>query len=321
MIVTVTPNPAVDRTLFVDAWDPGQVMRAGSRLVEPSGKGVNVAMALHGHGHAASAVLPAGGAGGEQLVGLLRAAGLPHLAVPIAGETRTNVTVVEDSGRDSKINEPGPALTREEWEELLSVSVHAATGCTWLAACGSLSPGVPTDFYARLVVQAHHAGCRVAVDTSGLALREAILVRPDLIKPNVSELAEVLGVRLETFADVIDAARQVRSMGVSQVLVSLGPDGVLHVGSDGVLHGDVHVARVESTVGAGDAALAGFLSASADPRTGVAAALRWSAAAVQTRGTLLVERAEGPDPGLSEVVPPDRRLRRGATPGAGSAPP
>jgi 1-phosphofructokinase len=308
MIVTVTPNPSVDRTLFVDAWSAGHVMRASTRLVEPSGKGVNVAIALHRHGHDSLAVLPVGGSAGEHLVALMDHVGIAYVAVPIGGETRTNVTIVEAQGRDSKVNETGPTLSTAESEALLGAALEAASRAEWLAACGSLPPGLPVDYFARVVSSVGARGGRVAVDTSGPALASAVDAGPQLIKPNVGELAELVGTSLDTFADVVDAAQQVRSRGVSQVLVSLGPDGVLHVGPDGVLHGTVTVAQVESTVGAGDAALAGFLSASHDTRSAVAAALSWSGAAVATRGTLATGDLHDPRPTLSEVVPLRRRL-------------
>jgi 1-phosphofructokinase len=310
MIVTVTPNPSVDRTLFVDAWSPGRVMRASGRMVEPSGKGVNVAIALHRHGHDSLAVLPVGGSTGEQLLALLDHVGLAYVPVSIGGEIRTNVTIVEASGQDSKVNESGPELSDAESEALLAATLDAASRGDWLAACGSLPPGVPVDYFARIVSAVRVQGGRVAVDTSGPALVAAIDAGPELVKPNAGELAEVVGAELETFADVVDAAQQVRSRGVAQVLVSLGPDGVIHVGPQGVLHGAVTVDQVESTVGAGDAALAGFLSAGPDPRAAVVAALRWSGAAVATRGTLVSGYLAGPSPTLSDVVPLHRQLNR-----------
>ena len=311
MIVTVTPNPSVDRTLFVDTWSPGQVMRASGRLVEPSGKGVNVTIALHRHGHDTLAVLPIGGSSGEQLVALMDHVGIAYVAVPIGGEIRTNVTIVERSGRDSKVNESGPTLSGAESEALLRATLDAVSRGEWLAACGSIPPGLHDDYFARIVSAVRARGGRVAVDTSGPALVSAVDAGPELIKPNVGELAEVVGASLETFADVVEAAQQVRSRGVSQVLVSLGPDGVLHVGPEGVLHGTVTVGQVVSTVGAGDAALAGFLSASHDTRSAVVAALSWSGAAVGTRGTLVSGDLIGPRPTLSEIVPMHRRLHPG----------
>ncbi len=316
MIVTITPNPSVDRTLFVDGWRPGQVMRATARLVEPSGKGVNVAIALHRHGHEAVAVLPVGGTTGAQLVALLTEAGVTYDAVAVEGEVRTNVTVVEASGRDSKVNEPGPTLSAVEVDALVVAALRRVGPSDWLVACGSLPPGVLHDFFARLVSEARGIGARVAVDTSGPALARAIDGGPELVKPNAGELADVVGAQLETFADVVDAAQLVRARGVAQVLVSLGPDGLLHVGPDGVLHGSVGVAEVVSTVGAGDAALAGFLSGGGDVRASVVAALRWSGAAVGTRGTLVTGDLTGPDPSISAVVPLRRRLLSPVAPGS-----
>jgi len=236
--------------------------------------------------------------------------GIAYVPVPIEGEIRTNVTIVESSGVDSKVNESGPTLSAAESEALLAATLEAAPRGEWLAACGSLPPGLDVDYFARIVSAVRAQGGRVAVDTSGPALVAAIDAGAELVKPNATELAEVVGAELETFADVVDAAQQVRSRGVAQVLVSLGPDGVIHVGPDGVLHGAVTVGLVESTVGAGDAALAGFLSAGPDTRAAVVAALAWSGAAVGTRGTLVSGDLTGPAPTISDIVPLHRPLNR-----------
>ena len=114
MIVTLTPNPSLDRTLFLDNFTRGALNRCTATLAEPSGKGINVAMALHRHGVPVLAVLPIGGPAAEQLVQLLDTAGLPYRAVTITGTIRTNVSIIEADGTSSKINEPGPTLTSEE---------------------------------------------------------------------------------------------------------------------------------------------------------------------------------------------------------------
>src|SRR4249920_661842 len=114
MIVTLTPNPSLDRSLFLDTFTRGAVNRCTATFLEPSGKGVNVALALRSHGVPVLALLPIGGPAGEQLVQLLDAAGLPYRTVMIAGTVRTNVSMIEADGTTSKINEPGPTLTSEE---------------------------------------------------------------------------------------------------------------------------------------------------------------------------------------------------------------
>lgn len=270
MIVTLTPNPAVDRTLAVPALVRGEVLRAAAPVVEASGKGVNVAKALLVNGHAAKAVLPAD----DQLLELLRTAGVPCEVARIGGAVRTNVSLLEPDGTVTKVNEPGPALSSEDRRRLLSMTL--AAGGSVIAASGSLPPGLPVDFYAELVERSDRP---VAVDTSGLALKAVIGARPWLIKPNLDELTELVGQRPQTLADVVSAAEALRSKGPQAVLVSLGGDGAVLVDGTGARHGEAVVDRPRNTVGAGDALLAGFLAG------GLTEALAYAAAAVRHVGT------------------------------------
>jgi 1-phosphofructokinase family hexose kinase len=267
MIITVTPNPAVDRTVAVPALVRGEVLRASAPVVEASGKGVNVAKALLANGHAAKAVLVSDG----QLAYLLRAAGVPFEAAMIDQAVRTNVSLLEPDGTVTKVNEPGPELSEEERRRLLDMTL--AAGGRLIAASGSLPPGVPSDFYAELVDQ---ATVRVAVDTSGPALKAVLPARPWLVKPNLDELAELVGRRPQTLADVVEAAHSIEA---ETVLVSLGVDGALLLGRNGAVHGEVVVDRPRNTVGAGDALLAGFLVG------GLGEALAYAAAAIRHVGT------------------------------------
>ncbi|GAB3973687.1 hypothetical protein GCM10029978_053560 [Actinoallomurus acanthiterrae] len=200
MIVTVTPNPSVDRTLTVERLEHGAVMRAGSSWSEPSGKGVNVALALCGHGYASRAVLPIGGVEGARLETMLRAAGLDYVAVPIDGEIRSNVSVLEPDGTVTKVNEPGPELSDAELKALIDAVVTIGERAEWIVGCGSLPVGAPAGFYAELVGAARRTPARIAVDGSGPPLAAVLAAGPDLIKPNVHELAEAAAGRSRPWA-------------------------------------------------------------------------------------------------------------------------
>jgi 1-phosphofructokinase len=286
MIATVTPNPSVDRTVFIESLRRGAVLRGLRGWSEPSGKGVNVALALVRHGYRAAAVLPIGGPAGAHLTEMLRHFSLDYRAVPVAGDVRINVSLVEPDGTVTKINESGPVLTSAEIEALISMALEVASNSTWFAGCGSLPRGVSADFYARLVTEARRRGGRIAVDTSGPALLEVLAAEPDLIKPNRDELAEVVGALPRTLGEVVEAAQELRARGAGTVLASLGADGVLLVDEDGVLYGTAEVEHVVSTVGAGDALLSGFLAGGGRGRDALDLGLRWAAAAVQHQGTL-----------------------------------
>ena len=193
MIVTVTLNPSLDRAVEVDALTRGEVIRATAAHLDPGGKGVNVSRALLANGVPSVAVLPCGGDEGGQLVRLLKAEGVEVLAVPITGRTRSNITLAEPDGTVTKVNEPGPAMYRAEFDEITDRVLTCAGSADWVVLCGSVPPGLPDDAYAQLCHRLRAAGIRVAVDTSGPALREAALAGANLLKPNRDELAEVVG--------------------------------------------------------------------------------------------------------------------------------
>lgn len=287
MILTVTPNPSVDRTVFLDTLLPGGVNRAGRSQTEPSGKGINVAMALAAHGSVTHAVLPTGGPTGDQLQRMLSAAGLSVTAVPIDGAVRSNISLTQTDGTVTKINEAGPTLTAAEVDTLTDAVVDRLDDADWLVCGGSLPAGAPEDLYARFTELAHRHGVQVAVDSSGAALAASLGAAPDLIKPNAGELALLTAATLRTLGDVVSAAEEVRRRGVGAVLASLGADGAVLVDDTGILYGRAAVPTVVSAVGAGDALLAGYLSAVEEPRRRrLATALQWAAAAVQHEGTL-----------------------------------
>jgi 1-phosphofructokinase family hexose kinase len=292
MIVTLTPNPSVDRTVQIPRLLRGEVLRATGGRVDPGGKGVNVARALLANGREALAVLPTGGREGDQLADLLAKEGVRAVGVPIRGTVRANITVAEPDGTVTKLNEPGPALPPDEVARLLSETVDAAVraGGSWVVGCGSLSPGTPDDLYARLARLARDRGLQVAIDTSGTPLAAVIDERPDLVKPNAEELAELSGGPLSTLGDVADAAGGLLARGVGAVLVSLGPHGALLVTPRGAALAQPPPVRVASTVGAGDATLAGFLAARtrgqpSDDASALAEAVAWGTAAVALPGT------------------------------------
>lgn len=181
-------------------------------------------------------------------------------AVSIAGLTRSNIAVVEPDGTLTKINAAGPELSARE-SALLLDTVRGSAGADWIACCGSLPPGLEDRWYAELVTRAREAGARVALDASGPALAAALPARPDVVKPNAAELAEAVGRPLATLGDAVKAAEELVGRGAGAVLASLGAQGQLLVTADGAHHGTAPVAAVRSDVGAGDAALAGFLTA------------------------------------------------------------
>jgi 1-phosphofructokinase len=313
VIVTLTANPSVDRTVEVDALIRGAVLRAKASRVDPGGKGVNVSRALAANGRKTCAVLPAGGWEGDQLAALLAPEGVPVALVPVGGSIRANVSVVEPDGTVTKLNEPGPTLTGGELEAVAVATVAAAADADadWVAIAGSLPPGAPVDLYARLTQRLAPLAVRVAVDTSGPPLLGALAAAPDLIKPNREELAEAAGRPVTTLGEAVAAAGELRRRGARAVLASLGADGALLVDDAGAVHGEAAVPRPRSAVGAGDAMLAGFLAGGGSGPEALAEALAWGAAATSLPGSRM-PRPGDLDPSAVRVstrIDPDRPLK------------
>jgi 1-phosphofructokinase len=305
MILTITLNPSLDRAIEIEELVRGTVIRAAHTRLDPGGKGVNVSRALLANGVRTRAFFPCGGDEGVHLVRLLQAEGVDLSTVLISGHTRSNVTLAEPDGTVTKINEPGPVLSEAEFEAVTEHVLAAAVGADWVVACGRVPPGLPESALPRLCQRLVAAGARLAVDTSGPDLRGAAKAGAALVKPNREELAEVVGASLLSMGDVVDAAKQLLSWGAGAVLASLGADGAVLVDADGVIAGDAPVSHPRSSVGAGDALLAGFLAAGARGPEALREALAWGAAAVSLPGS----RMPGPADLRRDAVrlrPPDQ---------------
>jgi 1-phosphofructokinase family hexose kinase len=300
MIVTVTLNPSLDRTLQVRRLCRGEVHRAAVSATDPGGKGVNVARCLSAHGHEVVAVLPVGGATGAAVAALLDEADVAHDLVEQGGRTRANVSVVEPDGTTTKINEPGTPLSAAELAAVVEAVSRRVGPGDWVVTAGSLPPGQDPHSYAEIGRAVRASGARWAVDTSGDALPTSLAAVPDLVKPNRRELEEAVGGRLDTVGAVVDAARGLLDRGVGTVLCSLGRDGAVLVRPEAALHAAAPEIRVRNTVGAGDSLLAGYLhgwAAEADAAHALRTGVAWAVAAVSTPGTGV------PAP---ELIHPDR---------------
>ena len=264
-VLTVTLNAAVDTTLLLPrALAVGASQTADEVLRLPGGKGVNVARVLHTLGLPVRATGLAGGPAAGIIVDGLAAEGIPADFLPISGPSRTNVALVDgrDIGADprvTEINEPGPTVTAEEGVRFLAHLTRLLPGVPAMVLCGSLPPGLPDDYYARLIVCARAAGVPVLLDTSGRALRPALAAGPLLIKPNEAETAGLIG-RAVQVAGAPALLPALRAMGAGAVALTLGAEGAILNTGAGTWRGRVAVARAVSPVGSGDAFLAGLLA-------------------------------------------------------------
>ncbi len=267
MILTLTPNPSLDRTIeLAGVLARGEVQRATAASQHPGGKGVNIVRALSASNIESLALLP--GDADDAVVRALSAENIPHLTLPIGAALRSNVAITEPDGTTTKVNEPGPELTPAQLAELLALTVEKSDGAAWLVLAGSLPPGVPADFYAHVIDAVRSAygtkAPKIAVDSSGAPLLESLRSAPDLIKPNGEELAELTGTSngQDLESNPVLAANTASALvrqGVGAVLATLGSKGAVLVTKDGSWHGNGPAIEAKSTVGAGDSALAGYL--------------------------------------------------------------
>jgi 1-phosphofructokinase family hexose kinase len=256
VILTVTLNTALDITYSVPALTPHSSHRVGEVRERPGGKGLNVARVLAALGHESVVTGFVGGPVGAVLRDLL-APLAPHDAlVPIAGTTRRTLAVVDDaSGDTTQLNEAGPTVSPAEWATFLSSYDSLLREARAVALCGSLPPGIHVGAYAQLIRLARAADVPVLLDTSREPLRRGIAARPDLVKPNADELAQLTGSR-----EPLRAARDARRRGAHTVVASLGPDGVLAATPEGVWQAIPPAPVKGNPTGAGDSAVAGLLS-------------------------------------------------------------
>lgn len=284
LIVTLTANPSLDRTAEVPELIPGEVLRMSHARLDAGGKGVNVARALHAAGVGVRAVLPIGGLNGEELLRLLAAESIAVDAVRIPTSVRSNITLVEPGGRTTKINEPGPDLGAVG-TTLAAAVMRAALHADWVVLAGSLPPGLTPEFYAHLVTALHDGGVKVAVDADGPILAAVLPAGPDLVKPNAEELEAATGIAVTDPDSALGAIEALQARGAQAVLASLGDQGAVLVDPTGAHHAIAPAAHPRSTVGAGDATLAGFLAAGASGPRALARAVAYGTAAVQLAGT------------------------------------
>ncbi len=303
MIVTLTANPSIDRTITLsEPLSRGSVMRSVSTHDDAGGKGVNVAQVIRRSGQPAVAVLP--GDHDDPLLIRLREMRLTHRAVPTGTPARINLTLAESDGTTTKINASGAELAEGQREALIDAVLRETPEARWAVLSGSLPPGTPATWYAEVIAQVAGDGLLIALDTSGEPLREAVRREPhsiDLIKPNEDELADLVGVDATTLTSVdavVAAATPLVDAGIGAVLVTMGSAGAVLVTGSGVWVATAPQIRARSTVGAGDSALAGYVLGALDglgPDKRLGLAVAYGSAAASLPGSTM--------PGPSDLPP------------------
>ncbi|BBN52764.1 phosphofructokinase [Pseudomonas chlororaphis subsp. aurantiaca] len=258
-ILTLTLNPALDLTVQLAHLEPGQVNRSEAMHTHAAGKGVNVAQVLADLGHQLTVSGFLGEDNPQAFEALFARRGFVDAFVRVPGETRSNIKLAEQDGRITDLNGPGPEVDEAAQQALLARLEQIAPGHDAVVVAGSLPRGVSPQWLHALLTRLKALGLKVALDTSGEALRAGLAAGPWLVKPNTEELAEALGSPVLSLATQAEAARRLHAQGVEHVVISHGAEGVNWFSAAPALQALPPKVSVASTVGAGDSLLAGML--------------------------------------------------------------
>lgn len=289
MIITVTMNPAIDKTVEIDSLVEGGLNRIKKVEYDAGGKGINVSKTIRELGGHSIATGFLGGNNGKTIASVLKDKGIASDFIWVDGETRTNTKVFEENGTLTELNEPGPVITEEQIQELMEKLLGYAGIDTLVVLSGSIPAGVPKDTYARIIREVHKKGAKVLLDADGELFRLGVEAAPDMIKPNRVELEEYAGMDYRASEEeLLKIAEKFREKGIGTIAVSMGKSGAMFLLEDTAAKCPALKVKAHSTVGAGDAMVAGLAYAwneklPADEKIRLCIAV--SAGAVTTIGT------------------------------------
>ncbi len=278
LIVTVTANPAIDLNFTADrlAFDDRAYLLARSEAA--GGRGIKASLLLHSLGAPTLAIATCGGPAGERFEGFLRFHGFPVELVRIRRAIRTNYSITDRQGLTVKLDERGPELEPDEVRRLEETVLRALPKAAWLLICGSLPPGVPSDFYRRIIEQARAAKVSTLLDADRGPLQEGLEAGPTLVAPNLMEAERLLNRALVTRSHFYDAVRRIQELGAESVILSLGSRGVVAAYGSAVFEVIPPTVDAICSIGAGDALNAAFVWSVSQGKD-FAEALRWGVAA------------------------------------------
>lgn len=289
MIVTVTMNPAIDKTVDIEHLERGGLNRIQRVELDAGGKGINVSKTIHALGGESLATGFTGGNSGQVIEKVLKNLNIRTDFVQLEGETRTNMKVVEKTGEVTEINEPGPHVPEEKMQELIDKLMGYAGPDTLFVLSGSIPAGVDKGIYGKITELVHEKGSTVLLDADGELFVRSLAAKPDMIKPNREELEEYYGMDYRANeSELVKMGSKFLDQGMKQVAISMGKQGALFLGEGDKLRCPGLVVKAHSTVGAGDAmvaALAYSWDQKYDRKDTVTLCMAVSAGAVTTIGT------------------------------------
>jgi 1-phosphofructokinase len=281
-VITITLNPSLDKTAHLDHLEVGGLNRVQQVRIDPGGKGINVAKLIKNFDIEVLATGLAGGAEGHALIGFLEQAQIQCDFMKINGRTRTNLKIVDTEKKiTTEINEVGPEITAEELQLFHEQLPARLNDASYLVLGGSIPPGVDYSIYFNLIEMANSKGIKTVLDADGEAFRQALKAIPYAIKPNIHELEEFYGKPLKSDHEIVAAGQEILNSGVSVVMVSMGERGAIIMNQSEAFLATPFPISPKSTVGAGDAMVAGFIYAMIQQKS-----LEETAALTTAAGTL-----------------------------------
>ncbi|KEZ87823.1 1-phosphofructokinase [Lacrimispora celerecrescens] len=254
MIVTVTMNPAIDKTVDIDRFERGDLNRIERVELDAGGKGINVSKTIRELGGESIAMGFVGGTSGTIIKHVLADQNIQTDFVEVKGETRTNLKIVEENGEVTELNEPGPEVSKEQLEDLLDRLNGYANPYTLFVLAGSIPAGIPTDIYRRITEEVHRKGAKVLLDADGPLFAESLKAAPDMLKPNRSELERYYQMDYRASEqELVSMGEKLLDHGTDMVAISLGQMGALFLTGDKRYRCPGLRVKAHSTVGAGDA--------------------------------------------------------------------
>lgn len=261
MIITVTLNPAVDKTVYIDKFKYGEVNKVEKSIIDPGGKGINVSKVLINLESPMISMGFLGGSNGEVVKAGLKELGIEGMFTSVQANTRLNIKIIDGlTGDTTDINDKGDEISEKELEVFLDDFKRKIQKGDFVVLSGSSPRGIPVDIYRTLSDYATQAGAKVILDTSGELLKEALKSKLFIIKPNVEELEEVLGLTLDSEKKIIKECTKLINDGIEYICLSMGAQGAMFIGTEFILKAKIPSVTVKSTVGAGDSLLGGLVS-------------------------------------------------------------
>ncbi len=260
MIYTVTLSPALDKTIHLNTFEKNELNIVSSSLLDPGGKGINSAKVLNSLESEVTSIAFLGGSVGDIIETMLNNANINQKNIYLDGETRTNIKIIESKSKTcTELNEKATNISDEELRSFDLFFENELDDAEYITFAGRLPENIDSDFYYRYILRAKAKGIKTLLDTSGEALKKGVLAKPWCIKPNIDELSEYFGEKLDSIPDIVLKCKELNNIGVEIVITTLGGEGVVCTTLDKTILFKAPKVEVKSTVGAGDSFVGGLL--------------------------------------------------------------